>query len=241
MDRQKRPRDNNWGGNTYSVNDLGTQIGLVIEPGMVDIDYDWPEVRAIVTDGEYDTLTWGRHGKVTHSVYRCDLDAPVTFKLSKHAKGAPMLEGDHAYTILELRTSSKGEAYQAMIPESVHPDGDQLQWINDNLPAERDADTILQHAGMFAGLAVLIRFYPGEGMRDDFALALTGCMVRAGWDEQRVEQFMTYLCRATGDNEIKMRSQKARRTLKRLEAGKADDNRRWQSSDHAVTECVRPR
>ena len=45
-------------------------------------------------------------------------------------------------------------------------------------------------------------------------------MVRAGWPEENVERFMTYLCNLTGDEEVKMRSEKAARTIKRLEAGK---------------------
>ena len=59
-EKQKRPRDNNWNENAYSLDDLGRQVGLVIETGMVDVDLDWPELRAFATDGKYDTLTWGR-------------------------------------------------------------------------------------------------------------------------------------------------------------------------------------
>ncbi len=218
LDKQKRPRDNNWGRNTYSMDDLGQQTGLVIEPGMVDIDLDWPEMRAIMSEGSFDTLVWGRHGKATHFVYQCAIDAPVTYNLPNVA-GAPLLEGDHAYTVCEVRTSAEGEAYQAMIPGSIHPDGDQLEWLDRRMPVEADPEALLRFVGMYAGVSVLARFYPGEGMRDDFALALTGCMVRAGWSEEYITNFMTNLCRLTGDDEIKMRATKAHRTLKRLEAG----------------------
>ncbi|WP_170404453.1 bifunctional DNA primase/polymerase [Ruegeria arenilitoris] len=219
LDGQKRPRDNNWGQNSYSADDLGNQVGLVVEKGMVDVDLDWPEMRRIFTDGNYNTLVWGRKGEVTHLIYRSDLDRPVTFKLPK-VTGAPLLTGDHAYTVCELRTSSEGEAYQAMIPGSTHPDGDKLEWINRQLPIEMPTDSLVGQAGAYAAVAVLTRFYPGEGMRDELALALTGCMVRAEWSEEQITNFMTYLCRLTGDDEIKMRASKARRTLKRLEAGR---------------------
>lgn len=218
-ERQKVPRDREWGKNTYQIGDLGRQIGLVIETGLVDVDLDWPEMRLICTDGNYDTLVWGRNGKATHYVFRSDLGAPVTFRLPNVA-GAPKLTGDHAYTVCELRTSQTGEAYQAMIPPSVHPDGDQLEWLSDQVPAEWDSESIVKTFGLYSGIAVLARFYPGPGMRDDFALALTGCMVRAGWSEEQVSEFMAYLCRLTGDEEVKMRASKARRTLKRLEAGR---------------------
>ncbi|MEP1943613.1 MAG: hypothetical protein ABJJ03_10950, partial [Sulfitobacter sp.] len=219
IEKQKRPRDNNWGENTYSETDLGSQVGLVIEKGMVDVDLDWPEMRSICTDGQYDTMAWGRKGQVTHLVYRSDLPKPVIFRLP-NVTGAPVLEGSHAYTVCELRTSADGEAYQAMIPDSVHPDGDQLEWLNETVPQEGAAEAIVHAFGTYAALAVISRFYPGEGARDEFALALTGCMVRAGWPEDAVSSFMTYLCRLTGDNEVKMRSEKARRAIKRLEAGR---------------------
>jgi len=218
-DNQKRPLNDKWGENKYSLGDLGQQVGLVIERGMVDIDLDWPELRQLATDGEYDTMAWGRKGEVTHLVYRADLPEPITFKLP-NVSGAPILEGDHAYTVCELRTSAEGEAYQAMIPSSVHPDGDRLEWINRVVPQEGSVDAIVKAFGLYAGVAVLSRFYPGEGSRDEFALALTGCMVRAGWPEESVQRFMTYLCQLTGDKEVKMRSDKARRAIKRLEAGK---------------------
>lgn len=216
---QKRPIHDEWGKNTYTLEDLNQQVGLLIEQGMVDVDLDWPELRRLATDDYYDTMAWGRRGEVTHLVYRAELDAPVTFRLPK-VTGAPILEGDHAYTVCELRTSAAGEAYQAMIPSSIHPDGDELRWFNEIVPQEAPAETLVQVFGMYAGIAVLTRFYPGHGMRDEFALALTGCMVRAGWSEDQVERFMAYLCRLTGDDEIKMRASKARRTLKRLEAGR---------------------
>lgn len=219
IDSEKRPRDNNWGENTYSADDLGKQVGMVIETDMVDVDLDWPELRCLATDGKYDTMAWGRKGQLTHLVYRSDLKEPVTFRLPK-VVGAPLLDGDHAYTVCELRTSAAGESYQAMIPESTHPDGDQLEWFNKVVPQEGRADALVQAFGMYAGVAVLSRFYPGEGARDEFALALTGCMVRAGWPEENVERFMTYLCHLTGDKEVNMRSEKARRAIKRLEAGK---------------------
>lgn len=218
-DKQKRPLHDKWGENTYTRDDLGRQVGLVIEQGMVDVDLDWPELRRLATDGQYDTTAWGRHGEVTHLVYRADLKEPVTFRLP-NVTGAPTLTGDHAYTVCELRTSAQGEAYQAMIPSSIHPDGDELQWFNEIVPQERPADALVQAFGIYAGIAVLTRFYPGEGMRDELALALTGCMVRAEWSEDQIAQFMTYLCQLTGDTEVEMRANKARRTLKRLEAGR---------------------
>lgn len=218
-DRQKRPLHDKWGENKYSLDELGQQVGLVIEPGMVDVDLDWPEMRALLAGREADTLAWGRKGQMTHLVYRAELPAPITFSLPKVA-GAPMLTGDHAYTVCELRTSSSGEAYQAMIPGSIHPDGDKLQWVREVVPQEYPADVLERSFGTSAAIAVLTRFYPGHGRRDDFALALTGCMVRAGWSEDQINDFMVILCRAAGDDEIKMRSEKALRSLKRLEAGR---------------------
>ena len=221
----KQPRDKGFAANDYTLDEIeqnlknGGNVGMMIEPGMVDVDLDWPEMRTLVTASNFDTMAWCRNGQVTHLVYRAELPAPITFALPKVA-GAPMLSGDHAYTVCELRTSANGEAYQAMIPPSVHPDGDTLQWLNAVLPVEASAESIERTFGTYAAFAVLARFYPGQGRRDDFAMALTGCMVRAGWTEEQVKTFISHLCRAVGDTEIKMRSEKAYRSLKRLEAGR---------------------
>ena len=160
QDRQKRPLHNEWQSRTYSRDDLGKQVGLMIEPGMVDVDLEWPELRRIVTDGSYETLVWGRNGLATHYIYRADLPEKIKFELPK-VTGAPVIEGPHPYTVCELCTSSEGEGYQAMMPRSVHPDGDELQWISEQLPCEVSAETLVAHFGFYAGIAVLARFYPG--------------------------------------------------------------------------------
>lgn len=123
--------------------------------------------------------------------------------------------------VLQLRTSQDGEGCYAMIPPSVHPDGDQLEWINNSPPTETNADAIVERFGQVAALAALARFYPSTGGRDEAMMSLVGCAVRADWDQERIEQFIRTLCRIVGDNdEVQMRVRKAANTIKRKEGGR---------------------
>jgi hypothetical protein len=58
-------------------------------------------------------------------------------------------------------------------------------------------------------------------MRDDFALALTGALIRGGWPDDQVQRFINTLAKIAGDEEAEMRSTKAPRTRARLEGGRS--------------------
>lgn len=219
--RSKKPRDKDWGKRNYVPGDFdGYNIGLKIEPGMVDVDLDWPEAQ-MVTRAVHDikTKSWGRKGSLTHLVYRCDLPASINFELP-HDPGREV-DGAHGRMVLQLRTSVEGEACYAMIPPSVHPDGDTVEWIKDMDLTEHDAASLVERFSQIAGLAALARFYPSEGNRDEALMSLAGCAARAGWDEERIENFIRIVCTVAGDtSEMKMRMDKAGAAIKRLKAGR---------------------
>jgi len=226
----KLPREERYAEKDYGLDDLTGNVGMMIPHGLVDVDFDWPTAGQLCEKFlPLSGMMWARnradsdYSPVTHAVYRCDLPEPVTFRLPKIA--GHDLKGPHAHTVLELRTAKETEPYHVMIPPSVHPSGDGLAWVQmDGMailsPTEIDADDLVRRAGMLAGFCVLARFYPGEGARDDFALALTGAMIRARWDDAQIERFMTVLCQVAGDAELKMRTTKALRSRRRIEAGR---------------------
>lgn len=80
----KEPRDKGFANRDYDESDLdGFNVGMMIEPGMVDVDLDWPEARAVTSRFiASSTKAWGRKGEITHLVYRCDLPASINFELS---------------------------------------------------------------------------------------------------------------------------------------------------------------
>jgi hypothetical protein len=225
----KKPRDEKYAEKNYTLAELTGNVGLIIDQEHVDVDLDWPETQRLSGLLPRTRLMFGRGEpfRVTHFVYRAKLDKPIDFKLPKVS--GHTLEGEHAHVVLQLRTSAGGEAYHVMVPPSVHPNGDKLDWFyrargDENegiLPSEADAEALIRQAGLIAALAFFERFYPGAGMRDDFALALTGALIRGGWSDDQVQWFVGKLASMAGDEEAEMRASKAPRTRARLDAGKS--------------------
>lgn len=58
----KQPRDKGFATNDYTFDEIeqnvknGGNVGMMIEPGMVDVDLDWPEMRTLVTASSFDTM-----------------------------------------------------------------------------------------------------------------------------------------------------------------------------------------
>ncbi len=223
----KQPRDKGYSGRDYTFDEIaeniatGNNVGMMLGKDEVDVDLDWPEAQVMwpLVVKHDKSLQWGRHGRITHHVYRCEIEKPINFELPNIA-GAPEMRGAHGRMILQLRTSSGGEPYHVMIPPSVHPDGDKLEGIVAPLE-EIDEASLVEAASLIAGMSALARFYPSQGSRDEVMLGLVGCMARAGWPQERIENFTRDLCHIVRDDELAMRLVKAKKALDRLEKGKA--------------------
>jgi hypothetical protein len=61
--------------------------------------------------------------------------------------------------------------------------------------------------------------YPKEGSRHEFALALSGFLMRQGWDEARIRHFVTSVATEAGDEEIEDRASCCATTAERMAAG----------------------
>ncbi len=228
--RSKEPKQIGYATKEYDLDDLsGCNVGLMIDEKKVDIDFDWPESRMLAPllfNDHGPTFGWGRKNEITHLVYAAEIAKGVNFEL-KDEPGAPKLSGPHGNMILQVRTSAGGEPYHAMIPPSVHPDGDTLEWNFDAVTGEThiaiketDGKALVKTCAFIAGVSALARFYPAQGGRDEAMLGIVGCMVRAGYEQEQIEVFVRQFCLVVGDNEIDMRVDKAKRTLKRQENGR---------------------
>lgn len=224
----KKPRDEGYAGKNYALTELTGNVGLIVDSESVDVDLDWPETRRLIGLLPETNCFFGRGDpcRPTHLIYRAKIDKPIDFRLPKVSGYA--LEGDHPHVVLQLRTSRGTEPYHVMIPPSVHPKGDPLEWFwrdeehsTPVIPSVADPDDLIRRAGLVAALAFFERFYPGAGMRDDFALALTGALIRGGWSDDQVQWFVGKLASIAGDEEAEMRASKAARARARLDAGKS--------------------
>jgi putative DNA primase/helicase len=63
--------------------------------------------------------------------------------------------------------------------------------------------------GKISLLAILTKYYPAEGQRDEFIMRVAGCLVRyTDWNTYERENFIEELCKANNDVEIKSRVSK---------------------------------
>lgn len=228
-EHSKKPRDDGYADKSYGLAELTGNVGMIVDTDHVDVDLDWPETQKLAKLFPATDCWFGRGtpSRPRHLIYRAKIDEPIDFKLPKIS--GYQLEGEHAYTVLQLRTARGDEPYHVLIPPSAHPCGERLEWFwRDQqqaapatvLPSEADGGQLIERAGLIAALAFFWRHYPGKGSRDDFATALIGALIRGGWTDEQVEWFVSKLAVAAGDDEPDMRSSKCEDTRKRLREGK---------------------
>ncbi len=182
---------------------------------LVDLDFDWPEAALVANVAFSDLPSFGRAtSKNSHRVAKCNLPKNRQFKIPPSA--SEVVSAERA-VVLELR----GNGLQTMVPPSVHPNGETVLWHDDprSMP-DLEPNDILLRAGVTAVLAVVLSKYPRvSGNRDNICLALTGALVRAGFDDETVDRWVVHVAELAGDEEAIKRGGKASATRQRLESG----------------------
>lgn len=194
---------------------LGLRLGA--EGGaLVDFDLDWPEARRIA-----DLLLFAlpRFGRATapgsHYLVRCpEISGTKKFDIPE-LKGMAGLPEEHAVCVLEVR--GKGHS---MAPPSVHPNGETVEWEanRDRSLPDWPAKQIVDTAGVIAFLSVAARFYPAQGGRDDFCMALSGALLSAGLTEEQANRCVVRVAEVAGDEEAGKRG-KAGQTAAKIAEG----------------------
>jgi hypothetical protein len=121
--------------------------------------------------------------------------------------------------LIELRA----DGCQTMVPPSIHPQGGWLRWGGGQVeplePARVTAAGLRQAVARTAA-ALLARYWPAQGSRDEAALSLAGWLVKAGWTDDEIETFVLATARAALDEEWQRRAGKAAHTHETLAAKK---------------------
>jgi hypothetical protein len=172
------------------------------------VDLDAPEAVAAAPYFLPDTdRVHGREGKPS-SHYWYLPDGPRTTTKFQDLDGT---------MLVEVRSTGG----QTMAPPSMHPTAkERVRWEKDGEPARVKPETLLRSVGEVAAAAILARHWPEEGSRQDFALALAGGLLDAGWEQEDVETFLVAVSVAAGDEEGDKRATAAAYTAKAKEAGK---------------------
>ncbi len=215
--KEKNPNRKGWERERWRAEDVsevwddGQGVGLLLgEPsgGLVDVDLDRPEARAVARHLLPPTLKSGRQSCPDgHRWYRCD-PIPTTRDFKLPGKG-----GDRC--VVELRSTGR----QTVVAPSVHPKGDRYVWGDGEL-ATISGDVLDVHVENIATAALLLINYPGEGARHDYINAATGYLGRY-MPHDRAERIMEAVIRESDDEEARHRHADVRDTLEKLERGES--------------------
>jgi len=156
---------------------------------------------------------FGRVGKPrSHYLYRAvDGVGPKTERYLR--PGAKKADGAKA-TLIELR----GTGAQTIFPGSIHESGELIEWASDGAPAAVDMKDLARTVRRIAAGAALVPFWV-EGARHELALALSGALLRAGWEAEQAGDFIEGVAQAAGDQEAPKRRADVQSTADRLAAG----------------------
>jgi hypothetical protein len=179
--------------------------------GEVVVDLDCPEaLRAADLLLPRTGRVAGRPGNPrSHRHYRVE-DAPA----KAHDKYKDPLSQDQRAVLVELLSTGA----QVVAPPSIHPNGELYCWDSFGEPATVPIAALLPAVRRLAAAALLGRSWPTGG-RHDAALALSGGLLRAGWNVDQVKEFVEAVCAAAQDPEASDRLRAVEDTAAKLAAG----------------------
>jgi len=213
---KKNPNRRDWQTERWSIEDVprlwnnGQNVGILLgerSGGVCDVDLDSPEAAAVAPYLLPATLTSGRPSKPdSHLLYRAN-PVPETklFKLAGKGDGR---------SVVELRSTGA----QTLVPPSLHPSGERYSWGREVDVTDIDGAELLEGVSDVATAAELLRCYPGQGGRHDYALAAAGLLGRH-MDSERVERIMNAVVAAAGDEEAESRARDVSDTLEKIRTG----------------------
>ena len=121
--------------------------------------------------------------------------------------------------IVELRIGGGGKGAQTVFPPSKHESGEIVTWEKNGDPAVVDGASLERRVAALAACSLIARYWPGEGVRQDAALALGGFLSRAGKQPQAIKLMVEAIAKAAKDEEWKQRVEAALDSDKNLRSG----------------------
>ncbi len=212
----KKPTKYKWtetkitGGDISSYFDGKQNIAVALgdrSNGLVDLDFDNPDAASIGNIIFGEVPGFGRlSSPVSHRIVNCESPGKIKqFGLTPKESQALGFNDSEKTMILEVRSNGG----YTMFPPSIHPSGEQLQWIGpipDVIPSIT-WEELQRRAGLCAFLAIILRSYPSEpGQRSNICMALTGALLRADLNPEEVDRLVVSLADLKNDEEANSRS-----------------------------------
>lgn len=189
----KKPARPDWQNNPERFEDIDLangNIGLLLgkRTGFVDIDCDCEE--AVHLAGcllPEPSVHFQRNKASAHYIYRCE-NSGRTVRRSFDS------------TLVELRSTGG----QTMIPPSIHPAGDTLEWSSKGRTSEAlDFDYLKKLVNLISSACLVIRVYT-EGIRHSVSLGFAGLLRKAGVSETECETLIQAIADWSGDREDRL-------------------------------------
>ena len=200
----KAPPPKGWKERSFAADDFSAadNVALRHDDGLCDVDLDWPESRSLAYRVLLKSACFGRASAwPSHVLYRCrELRRTTKFTLPATVKDDPrFVASAHSMVVMEARVGQS-----TMVPPSIHPSGESLEWFERDI-VDIAAETLQRRCGLLAVLSVALRCYPGEGTRHDVGIALSGALVRAGYDGDEANRLTRLVAELASDGEAEAR------------------------------------
>ena len=186
---------------------VGVRLGEA-SGGVADVDLDTVLTRDLAY--AYLSPTQLKHGRESAPCSHWWYESPG----ARTAKFADPLSGS---MLAEIRS----DGAQTVVPPSVHPSGERIEWVEDGAPAVVRAEELAVQVGQLAAAALLAQYYPANGSRHQASLALAGMLCRAGWETELTCGFLRPILAEVGDEEGLDRLRSVHSTAERRQRGDA--------------------
>jgi Protein of unknown function (DUF3987)/Bifunctional DNA primase/polymerase, N-terminal len=199
--RSKRPVLDGWqnGGFTASDVDRVGNVGILLgspSDGLADVDLDCVEAIAAAPYFLPGTERWhGRASRRRSHAWYVVTDEP-SLRRVEYVDPTRTREDGKKCTLVELR----GTGCQTVVPPSVHPSGEAIEWDADGEPTQVTTAELKRAVSLVAACALIAPRWP-DGARHDAALALAGLLRRGGMTEHDAERFVEGVVRVAADPE----------------------------------------
>ena len=207
--------------------DIGLTLGPTAEAWYVDWTAPRPSSGGCVASGDGPAIPRGT--KKGHRLYFSDVKETQQF-----------IDPATAGMLIECRSgSSKGTAQQSMVPPSVHPDGDRLQYQEAGEPA-RVAGADLLRAVKRIAAGVLVQRSMIAGKANNTVGAWAGFLIGNGMDATDCAEFLEIIAEAFGHDAPKVRGfvEYTAQTLREGEAATGEPTLHDLGVDERVTKKV---
>ena len=185
-------------------------VGILLAPsGLADVDLDCREAIAAADVLLPETAMVHGHlsGRRSHRYFR-----PTSILKNKQFIDPRLKNSKSARAmIVEQRTHG-----QTVVPPSINlRTGERVEWDSEGEPATVDGDVLATAVEKVAAAALLGRYWP-NGARHFASLALAGMLLRTGWNDDNVTDFLDAVTSAAQDEESASRLHDVMSTAQRL-------------------------